>query len=260
MSKANYSGTFVPTKPGLAKKCGVIAGHVCAASGWRHAGTNSVVLEAREKCDRVMRRRPLRIAAVQTSTRTLLCGVGTIVVHAYSRRPRWLNPVGVTLGFLLGLLAISNGLLNLGRARPVLARLISGNAQSLNVDYRRVWFLWPSIVHVRNLQVSGSDANVQWQLEVDEARASLELRALLRRELHVTKIQASGIGFRLRQKIDVNAATSDRVAPLPPIPGIEGPPIIAAGPTEPDIPDAQYRLWSVRIENVERPREATLDR
>jgi hypothetical protein len=123
---------------------------------------------------------------------------------------------------------------------PVLAKLISGDAQSFNVDYRRAWFLWPSILHVRNLNVSGSDANVQWQLEVDEARASIELTALLRRELHVTKIQAQGIAFRLRQKIDANAATSDRVAPLPPIPGIMGPPVIVEGP-----PDGFFQARSV---------------
>jgi len=59
------------------------------------------------------------------------------------------------------------------------------------------------------------------------------------------------MGFRLRQKIDASAATDDRMAPLPTIPGIDGPPIIEEGPPEPDIPEDKYNLWSVRIENVD---------
>jgi hypothetical protein len=41
------------------------------------------------------------------------------------------------------------------------------------------------------------------------------------------------------------------MAPLPRIPGIQGPPIIEEGPPEPDIPDDKYNLWTVRIENVD---------
>jgi hypothetical protein len=59
------------------------------------------------------------------------------------------------------------------------------------------------------------------------------------------------MGFRLRQKINLSAATVDRLAPLPNIPGIEGAPIVEEGPPEPDIPEVKYNLWSVRIENVD---------
>lgn len=152
---------------------------------------------------------------------------------------------------LLGFIIVLNGALNLGKTRPFLASLISVSPQSLNVDYRRAWFFWPSLVYVRNLQVRGSDVNVQWQVEVDEARLSIDLIALLKREFHATKVRARGVAFRLRQKIDASAATTDRMAPLPPIPGIEGPPIVEESPPEPDIPNEKYKLWSVRIENVD---------
>jgi hypothetical protein len=125
------------------------------------------------------------------------------------------------------------------------------NPQSVNVDYQRGWFLWPSIVYVRKLQIRGSDANVQWQVEIDEARVAVDLTALFKREFHATQVRAKGVGFRLRQKIDGHAATSERVAPLPPIPGIEGPPVREDGPPEPDIREDRYKLWTVRIENVD---------
>src|SRR5664280_663996 len=171
--------------------------------------------------------------------------------RAYSRWPRWARLTAVLLATVLGSLISCNGVLNLGMSRPYLARIISVNPQSLGVDYRRAWSFWPTLVYVRNLEVRGSDANVQWQLDVDEARASIDLTALLKREVHVTKVRAQGIGFRLRQKIDPPAATDDRLAPLPPIPGIEGPPVRESGPPPPDIPDEKYDLWSVRIENVD---------
>ena len=189
-------------------------------------------------------------AAIEKTSKRLRSAVST-VARTLSRWPRWVRMTIVVLASLLGFLVVLNGALNLGRTRPFLASVISVSPQSLNVDYRRAWFLWPSLVYVRNLQVSGSDVNVQWQVEVDDARLSIDLMALLKREFHATKVRARGVAFRLRQKIDASAATRDRMAPLPAIPGIEGPPIIEEGPPEPDIPNEKYKLWSVRIENVD---------
>ncbi len=173
------------------------------------------------------------------------------VSQSFSRWSGWARLTAIALASLLGLMVVLNSALNLGKTRPFLASLISVSPQSLNVDYRRAWFFWPSLVYVRNLNVRGSDVNVQWQVEVDDARLSIDLTALLRREFHATKVRARGVAFRLRQKINARAATNDRMAPLPPIPGIEGPPIIEEGPPEPDIPNDKYKLWSVRIENVD---------
>jgi len=168
-----------------------------------------------------------------------------------ARLPRWSRVAALAVSSLAGCLIISNLALNLGKTRPFLASLISVSPQSINVDYQRAWFIWPSIVHVRQLRIRGSDANVQWQVEIDTARLTVDLTALLRREFHATQVLAQGVGFRLRQKMDAHAASSDRCGPLPSIPGIEGPPFIEDGPPEPDIPEAQYNLWSIHIENVD---------
>jgi hypothetical protein len=154
--------------------------------------------------------RPLRVLnAAGAKAWTYLLPIGSFVCHTYSRRPRWARWVVVVLATLFGFSIILNGLLNLGRTRPFLASLISVNPQSLNVDYRRAWFFVPTLVHIRNLEVRGSDRNVEWQLEIDEARVTVDLLALLRREFHATKVRARGIGFRLRQKMNVSAATDD---------------------------------------------------
>lgn len=171
--------------------------------------------------------------------------------HAFSRRPRWVRRTAIALSTLIGLSMAFNAALNLGVSRSLLNSLISVNPESLGVDYRRAWSFWPGLVYVRNVAVRGSDANVQWQVEVDEARVSIDLMALLESELHVTKLRAQGIGFRLRQKLDAEDVTEERLAPLPPIPGFEGPPLSKAGPPPPDIPDEEYDLWSIRIEDVD---------
>jgi len=152
---------------------------------------------------------------------------------------------------LLALLALLNTVLNLGFARPLLCRLISADPQSFDLDYRRAWSFWPSLVYVRNVKLRGNDENVQWQIEVDAAKVSIDLLALLHRQFHATKVRAEGIGFRLRQKLDVVAATRDRLAPLPPILGFEGPPLRNRQPPVEKLSNVPYDLWSVRIENVD---------
>lgn len=171
--------------------------------------------------------------------------------HAFSRCPRWLRRTVAVLSMLIALSIAFNAALNFGVSRSALQSLISGDPESLAVDYRRAWSFWPGLVYVRNVEVRGSDHNVQWQVEVDDARLSIDLMALLRRELHVTKLRAQGIGFRLRQKLDARDATDERLALLPPLRGFEGPPLLEAGPPPPDIPDGEYDLWSIRIEDVD---------
>jgi hypothetical protein len=193
--------------------------------------------------------RPLKTMAAAASTRWGSI-VGT-VRRGFSRRPRWVRLAMIVLATLLGVELAVNLALNLGVSQPLLARLISVEPRSLRVDYRRAWSYWPALVFVRNVRVRVSDASLQWQVEVDEARVSIDLTALFRREFHVTELRAQGIGFRLRQKLDARAATESRVAPLPPIWGFEGPPLREAGPPAPDPTDAQYDLWSIRIEKVD---------
>ncbi|MBN1606511.1 MAG: hypothetical protein JW940_07745 [Polyangiaceae bacterium] len=200
----------------------------------------------------------LKTTAAQASTRVR--SVFANVRRGFSRRSRWMRRVAIVAVTFLGVELALNLALNVGASQAFLARLISVEPRSLRVDYRRAWSLWPAQVHVRNVRVRASDANLQWQVEVDEVRVSIDLKALFRREFHATKLRAQGIGFRLRQKLDVRTATESRVAPLPPIPGFEGPPLRDAGPPAPDPTDAQYDLWSVRIENMDgRARQIWVD-
>ncbi len=182
--------------------------------------------------------------------RERLSAMVSSVGSAARRKSLWFRLTAGALVTSLALLVLLNTVLNLGVARPLLSRLISVDPQSFDLDYRRAWSFWPSLVYVRNVKLRGNDANLQWQIEVDAARVSIDLLALLHREFHATKVRAEGIGLRLRQKLDVVAATRDRIAPLPPILGFDGPPLRNGRPPADELSNIPYDLWSVRIENV----------
>src|SRR5512145_1026152 len=199
-----------------------------------------------------MRKPPIALAGA-AGMRALkrLAAIASSVRNGKRCTSRWVRLTAGAMLALLALLALLNVVLNLGVARPVLSRLISVDPQSFDLDYRRAWSFWPTLVYVRNLKLRGNDANVQWQIEIEAARASIDLLALLGGEFHATKVRAEGIGLRLRQKVEIEAATRDRTAPLPPIVGFDGPPL-RDGPTPVDkSPTDSDELWSVRIENVE---------
>ena len=158
--------------------------------------------------------------------------------------------MAVALTALALLVALNLGL-NLGISRPIFARLVSKDPQSFNLDYRVAWTLWPALVHVRDLQLRGSDSNLQWAIEIERARASIDLVAIFKRQFHATNVRADGIAVRVRQRIDLSAATAERVASLPPILGFSGPPLIEEGPPLGEVSDKEYDLWSVQIENVD---------
>lgn len=207
---------------------------------------------------RLLLPRSLKAATARAAQR--LRAIASSVGHAFSRRSRWARRTALVLVTLLGVLIVFNLALNLGISRPFLTSLISVNPQSFRVHYRRAWSFWPTIVYLRNVEVRGNDANVQWQVQVDRARVSMDLAALFEREFRATKVRAHGIGVRVRRKIQARAATSDRLAALPPISGFAGPPLLEAGPPPPGIPDEKYDLWSVRIENVDgRARQIWVD-
>ena len=133
----------------------------------------------------------------------------------------------------------------------MLSRLISVDPQSFDLDYATAWSVWPSLVRVRNVKLRGNDANVQWQIEIDAAWVSVDLLALFGRQFHATRVRAEGISFRLRQKLEADAATTDRIAPLPPIVGFDGRPLRGDLPPIDQSAKVPYDLWSVHIENVD---------
>ncbi|KYF65845.1 hypothetical protein BE11_44625 [Sorangium cellulosum] len=157
-------------------------------------------------------------------------------------------PVALWLGYVV--------IINVMLSTKLMARLISYNPIDASLKYESAWSLWPGVVHVEDLQLSGSDSLLQWAVLLDEVAADIHLTDLLRKKFTAEDIRAEGFVFRMRLLVD---PTSERdleaphIEALPPIPNFANPPIKPALPPQRDLEnsDEGYNLWTVHLEGVD---------
>lgn len=123
------------------------------------------------------------------------------------------------------------------------------SAEGFNLDYDTATTWWPGHVSIRNLTLRFEDYNVQFELSLERAKIDIALRELPFNRFRATKLTAEGTRFRMRHKLIVVGEDAERVAAYPPIRGFADPPYFT-GVRSPPIPDEEYDLWSVQIENV----------
>jgi len=146
----------------------------------------------------------------------------------------------------LAYVAVANTLLTSG----VMEDLFS-SGRALKVRYRLAWSLWPGFVHADGLRIVMQDRNVQFDLEIPKVDVRIRLRDVAHRTFHATRVRGDGIVFRLRQRIQPEAAGRPFVGALPPISGFADPPLRDSGPHPPPLDDAHYALWTVLVEDVD---------
>ncbi|WP_437591411.1 hypothetical protein [Sorangium sp. So ce1000] len=159
-----------------------------------------------------------------------------------------LLPVALWLGYVV----VVNVMLSTG----MIARLVSYNPVDASLYYGSAWSLWPGVVHVEELRLSGSDSVLQWAVELDEADLDIHLIDLLRRKFYAEDVRAKGFVFRLRMLVD---PTSERdleaphIEALPPIPNFANPPLKPELPPKHDLEssDEGYNLWTVHLEGID---------
>ncbi|MDP1822176.1 MAG: hypothetical protein Q8L48_03010 [Archangium sp.] len=137
---------------------------------------------------------------------------------------------------------------NLVLSTGVVRGLTNVAPDELTVDYHRAWTAWPGRVHVEDLTVRFQDANVQFYLQLDEARVDLALWSLARRKFHATRVRATGASWRMVLKTDDPVADAARLEAYPVIPGFARPPVRTAVVTPPPDPAA---LWTVQVDDVD---------
>ena len=167
------------------------------------------------------------------------------------RRARW-RKVGtriLSIGVLsfVAYLLIANGIL---RTR-ILRDGLSNDPEARLVDYDTAYSIVPGRVHVEGLTIRARERSVEWLVTLDRADAHISLFDLLRRRFHVTRLRASGVSFRARLRIDPRDTRPEVLAALPPIPGFADPPAVDVGPEAPPLSDAEYKLWSIELEDVQ---------
>jgi hypothetical protein len=153
------------------------------------------------------------------------------------------------VALVLALLELSYLLLaNVTLLTPLL-RSVVNPAEDVELDYDWAYSPWPGRVYVKNLALRVEDYNIQFFVGIERGTLDVRLDELPARRFHAVRVEAEGTTYRMRHKLHDVGKDARRVAAYPPIAGLADPPLYR-GPHPPPIPDSEYNLWDVRIENV----------
>jgi hypothetical protein len=148
--------------------------------------------------------------------------------------------------FLAGCVAI-HVIVSTGR----LKRWINTHPEELLLEYEAASAWVPGVIRMRGLTMRGSDPNVQWRFRMERATLSISLLDLLRKEFHATRVEAQGLVFHLREKVEKRDYSEAHQKRLPPIPGFSDPPWKTAAAEPPPLSAKEKRqYWTVHVENL----------
>lgn len=156
---------------------------------------------------------------------------------------------------LAGVLAVLCGLelLYLVAVNIVLrTRLIqdaAAGADGVHLEFDSAYSVLPGRAHVRGLVLRFEDYNVQFQLSIERGQIDVGLDELLHKRFHCYSVRADGVSFLMRHKLHEVQGHGTRLAAFPKIPGFSDPPLYVGKPPAP-IPDEQYDLWQVQLDDV----------
>lgn len=123
-----------------------------------------------------------------------------------------------------------------------------GSAEGIQLEYASAWSWIPGRFHVRELDLRFEDYNVEFELRIAGGTLTLNLSALAFKRLHVQKLRAENVSFRMRHKVPAIGNNAPRLAAYPPIAGFPDPPL-QRGPPPPPTADPES-LWSLQVENL----------
>lgn len=129
--------------------------------------------------------------------------------------------------------------------------LLFKSTNTVNATYRHAYSLWPGIVHANGLRIVFQDKNLQFSLDIGHLKARIVLSELIKRRFHVKWVSGGGAAFRMRHRIQPESRDESWVAALPPIPEFPAPAVFEPTVPEPPIPDSEYSLWTVHLEDVD---------
>ena len=150
----------------------------------------------------------------------------------------------IVLALTAGYLLAANLLL-----QTRLLRHLVSSGSDVQLEYDSAYSLWPGRAHFTGLMLRVEDHNVQFALSASGV-VDVSLHELVLRRFRAVRLTTTDTTFRMRHKLhSVEPKNALRVAAYPPIKGFQDPPLYS-GPKSPPIPDAEYDLWSVALENV----------
>lgn len=107
---------------------------------------------------------------------------------------RWLKRTALAVVALAALwLLLVNGALN----TPPLISALNRRPERFRIEWSAAWCVVPGRVHARGLRIESRASRTGWRIEADRVAARIELRALLRRALHVPELRGDGVRSEL---------------------------------------------------------------
>ncbi len=85
---------------------------------------------------------------------------------------------------------------------PVFQSVVRLDPRELILTLQSGWSVWPGIVHLREVRVSGEDPNVQWKVNLPKVTVHLRLRELLEKKLHFTQFVSQELDFKIHVKTE----------------------------------------------------------
>ncbi|RYE89039.1 MAG: hypothetical protein EOO75_12500, partial [Myxococcales bacterium] len=149
-----------------------------------------------------------------------------------------LGAIGLEALYLVG----ANGLF----ATKKLESWISNDYGTFQLRYERLWTWVPGRYHVRGLTLQSAGQGVQWILGIDQASFTTNPLTLVRHHFDVSRVDASGVVFRLRTTLPPGEPAGPELAEFPPVPDF---PTMLPVPEEPPTPVDD--LWTVAIRHID---------
>jgi hypothetical protein len=138
-------------------------------------------------------------------------------------------------------------LVNVTLLTPLLQKLATSG--DILVRYDWAYSIWPGRIEVKNLRVRVQDHNIQFLIGIERGSLDVSLHELVGKRFHVLHVDADNVSYRMRHKVSRVGEEGARLAAYPPIEGFADPPLFEGAPSRP-IPDQDYHLWDVRVEDV----------
>jgi len=113
------------------------------------------------------------------------------------------------------------------------------------------WSVFPGRVHVQALRVTFQDHNLQFSIDVAHAFVVVHVSELVHHTFHASHLRGDGVAFHLRHRIDPWSQHEPAVGAFAPMPEFRSPAVFEAYVPEPPIPDAEYNLWTVHLDDVD---------
>jgi hypothetical protein len=127
--------------------------------------------------------------------------------------------------------------------------LINFDPESFRVEYASAYSIVPGRIHVEGLTIRGKDSDVEWLAAIDRCDFAIVVTALFHHQFHAEHVRGDGVAFRARLRVGLPDPEHDDA--LPPIAGFPNPPLADVGPPPAEPTDAEYKLWGVRLDDVD---------